>query len=122
MDESRAVEVPAQGTVSVAGEETEETPGEPKKRRSPGRRYVYQRWCKGCGICVAFCPQHVFAIGEDGRAEAVQPEACSNCQLCDRLCPDFAITLTKWEDKYDDLFRPMSLGQDKAEGHHGAIH
>lgn len=91
-------------------------------RRAPGRRYIYKRWCKGCGICVAFCPQHVFALGEDGRAEVVQPEACTNCELCDRLCPDFAITLTPWEDKYGEMFTPTSLGQDKAEGSRGETH
>lgn len=97
------------------GEPAREAPKK-KERRAPGRRYVYKRWCKGCGICVAFCPVGVFALGEDGRAEVVNPEACTNCQICDRLCPDFAITLTPWEDKYIDFFEPTSLGQDKAEG------
>lgn len=96
-------------------------PDEKRKHRAPGRRYIYKRWCKGCGICVAFCPEHVFALGEDGRAEVVKPEACTGCQICDRLCPDFAITLTSWEDKYERMFQPQSLGQDKAEGHRGAI-
>jgi 2-oxoglutarate ferredoxin oxidoreductase subunit delta len=105
-----------------AGEETDEEPASGKKeRRAPGRRYVYKRWCKGCGICVAFCPEHVFAMGEDGRAEVVNPEACTNCEICDRLCPDFAITLAPWEDKYADLFQPTSLGQDKAEGSGEAV-
>jgi 2-oxoglutarate ferredoxin oxidoreductase subunit delta len=94
---------------------------EKKKRRAPGRRYVYKRWCKGCGICVAFCPEHVFELGADGRAEVVNPEACTNCQICDRLCPDFAIALTPWEDKYARMFQPTTLGQDKAEGSRGAI-
>ena len=95
---------------------------ETRKRRAPGRRYVYKRWCKGCGICVAFCPEHVFALGPDGRAQVVNPEACTNCQICDRLCPDFAITLTDWEDKYERMFQPTSLGQDKAEGDRRETH
>ncbi len=121
--EKKTVEAPEAVTEAPAPE----TPGEdsraaePKKRRAPGRRYVYKRWCKGCGICVAFCPEHVFVLGSDGRAEVVNPEACTNCQLCDRLCPDFAITLTPWEDKYERMFEPTSLGQDKAEGERSAI-
>ena len=100
----------------AALEEGKVPPQVEAKRRAPGRRYVYKRWCKGCGICVAFCPEHVFALGEDGRAEVVHPEACTNCQICERLCPDFAITLTPWEDKYERFFQPTSLGQDKSEG------
>ena len=106
---------------AAAGADAPAPSQEKKKRRAPGRRYVYKRWCKGCGICVAFCPEGVFALGEDGRAEVVNPEACTGCQICDRLCPDFAITLNSWEDKYERMFQPTSLGQDKAEGHRGAI-
>ena len=115
-----AAEAPAEESAAAETPEQAAAP-EPKKRRAPGRRYVYKRWCKGCGICVAFCPEHVFALGEDGRATVVNPEACTNCQICDRLCPDFAVTLTDWEDKYERMFEPTSLGQDKAEGHRGAI-
>lgn len=124
MGTSNDTEAPG-GDVAVAATEAAEG-GAPaistaKKHRAPGRRYVYKRWCKGCGICVAFCPEHVFALGEDGRAEVVNPEACTGCQICDRLCPDFAITLTSWEDRYEGMFQPTSLGQDKAEGSRGAI-
>ena len=93
----------------------------PKRGRPRGHIRLFEMWCKGCGICVAFCPEHVFELGEDGRAEVVNPEACTNCEICDRLCPDFAITLTDWEDKYVRMFQPTSLGQDKAEGSRGAI-
>jgi|GEM_PF-230448 len=123
MDESTIEKAPggADAPPAVAsGADPADAP-EKKKRRAPGRRYIYKRWCKGCGICVAFCPEHVFALGEDGRAEVVNPEACTNCQICERLCPDFAIDLAPWEDKYSRMFQPTSLGQDKAEGHRGAI-
>ena len=126
MDETTAAGQSAEVAEAVApeapaAEEETQRSAKRRKHRAPGRRYVYKRWCKGCGICVAFCPQQVFALGEDGRAEVVNPEACTNCQICDRLCPDFAITLAPWEDKYERLFKPTSLGQDKAEGARGAI-
>lgn len=123
MDETPVQEAPEGGGESPPAEGGAEQVAAPekKKRRAPGRRYIYKRWCKGCGICVAFCPEHVFELGADGRAEVVNPEACTNCQICDRLCPDFAIALTDWEDKYLRMFQPTSLGQDKAEGSRGAI-
>jgi len=49
--------------------------------------------CKGCDICVAFCPTDVLAM-ENGVAVVVNLEACTSCQLCDYRCPDFAISVT----------------------------
>ena len=49
-------------------------------------------WCKGCGICVEFCPKQVLAM-QDGYPVVVDREACNRCQLCDLRCPDFAITV-----------------------------
>ncbi|MBU0743510.1 4Fe-4S binding protein [bacterium] len=49
-------------------------------------------WCKGCAICVDFCPQDVLAI-ENGVAVVVNLDPCNRCQLCDYRCPDFAITV-----------------------------
>ncbi len=46
--------------------------------------------CKGCAICVDFCPTKVLVMR--GTIAAVQNlEACTRCQLCDLRCPDFAI-------------------------------
>ena len=55
------------------------------------RVIVYPDWCKGCGICAAFCPKKVFAVGQDGKARAVNEEACVNCGFCEPHCPDFAV-------------------------------
>ncbi len=59
---------------------------------------VNKAWCKGCGICVAFCPTNVLAI-RDGKVEVVNPEACTQCGLCELRCPDFAIYLGGEEDE-----------------------
>ena len=46
--------------------------------------------CKGCAICVDFCPTKVLEM--KGTIVAVKNlEACTRCQLCDLRCPDFAI-------------------------------
>ena len=48
-------------------------------------------WCKGCGICVTFCPKHVLELDAEEKAIAVRPDDCICCQLCEYRCPDFAI-------------------------------
>ncbi|MBC7185446.1 MAG: 4Fe-4S binding protein [Calditrichaeota bacterium] len=53
---------------------------------------INKKFCKGCGICVEFCPQHVLAM-ERNYPVVVNLEACTACQLCDARCPDFAITV-----------------------------
>jgi len=55
---------------------------------------INQAWCKGCDICVAFCPKKVLAL-KDGKAYAANPEACIKCRLCEYRCPDFAIFVEK---------------------------
>jgi len=57
------------------------------------RVVVYPDWCKGCGICAAFCPKKVLAVGADGKAHVVNEEACVNCGFCQPHCPDFAIVV-----------------------------
>ena len=57
---------------------------------------IQQAWCKGCGICVAFCPKNVLAV-EASKVKAVKPEDCIACGLCEQRCPDYAIYLQ--EDK-----------------------
>ncbi|MCL4872971.1 4Fe-4S binding protein [bacterium] len=51
---------------------------------------INEKFCKGCSICVDFCPTDVLEI--KGAVVAVKNlEACTRCQLCDLRCPDFAI-------------------------------
>ena len=53
---------------------------------------VDQVRCKGCNICVEFCPTGVLEL-IDGKAVPVALERCNLCNLCDLRCPDFAITV-----------------------------
>lgn len=57
---------------------------------------IKKEWCKGCAICVEYCPHDVLAMN-GAYPEVVNLEACTACQLCDVHCPDFAITVTKNE-------------------------
>ena len=62
------------------------------------RVVVYPDWCKGCGICAAFCPKKVFVVGLDGKAQVVNEEACVNCGFCEPHCPDFAVMVIPEND------------------------
>ncbi|MBU5311084.1 4Fe-4S binding protein [Tissierella carlieri] len=53
---------------------------------------VDKNWCKGCGICVAFCPKNVLEI-KDGKVNIKDLESCIQCGQCELRCPDFAIYL-----------------------------
>lgn len=69
----------------------------PRPQPTP-RRFqveVTAGWCKGqgCGICVRVCPEEVLAFGPDDKAAAVEPDRCTGCQLCQLLCPDFAVVV-----------------------------
>jgi len=53
---------------------------------------IREEWCKGCAICVDFCKPEVLKM--DGAIPViVNPDACTGCQQCELLCPDFAIEI-----------------------------
>jgi len=52
---------------------------------------INSRWCKGCGICVHFCPEQVLELNEEEKAFVSRPEQCTCCKLCEYRCPDLAI-------------------------------
>jgi len=62
-----------------------------------GRIYIIVERCKGCGFCVEYCPRDVLVISERYNKkgyhypEAVKEDACVNCNLCEVICPEFAI-------------------------------
>jgi 2-oxoglutarate ferredoxin oxidoreductase subunit delta len=56
---------------------------------------VKKEWCKGCGICVKFCPKKVLALDDLGKIYIEDIEKCIECGLCELRCPDFCFTLRK---------------------------
>ncbi|MEA1922432.1 MAG: 4Fe-4S binding protein [Pseudomonadota bacterium] len=54
---------------------------------------IFSDWCKGCGICVAFCPKEVLSMDENRRVFVKNPEKCIACHMCELRCPDFAINV-----------------------------
>lgn len=66
-----------------------------------GTVIIDQVRCKGCQLCVNFCPQHVLVMEElqlnaKGYHPAKLDEAdshCTGCAICALVCPDACFTV-----------------------------
>jgi 2-oxoglutarate ferredoxin oxidoreductase subunit delta len=70
-----------------------------QKGKAKGSVEINTDWCKGCGICVAFCPKD--ALGKDDQEKAfwARPEECNFCGICELRCPDMAIEMKPGESR-----------------------
>jgi len=86
------------------------------KKRAPrprGHVSIFGTWCKGCGICIEFCPQKVFESNGQGRTKVAHPERCTACQWCCTHCPDMAITVRRLEpEEAEELERLAKLAHE----------
>jgi 2-oxoglutarate ferredoxin oxidoreductase subunit delta len=86
--------------VDQATPEKVDTEPRPRKRRLPrGEVHIFENWCKGCGLCIEFCPSGVLVLGTDNRPKAIYPEKCTACRWCELHCPDFAIFCSDLEEE-----------------------
>jgi 2-oxoglutarate ferredoxin oxidoreductase subunit delta len=76
-------------------------PDSSKKKKTSGRVSFYPGWCKRCGNCVEFCPTAALEMDPSGYPRLAHPEKCVSCHLCEKLCPDFAITVGDESPKSD---------------------
>lgn len=64
-----------------------------------GQVYVIPDRCKGCNICIEFCPKDVLRESEAVNAKGYhypevvegKGEDCVHCEFCTMVCPEFAI-------------------------------
>ena len=66
-------------------------------QRHLGEVVIIAERCKGCAFCVEYCPRDVLvmstAFNRKGYhpPEVVKSGECVNCNLCEMICPEFAI-------------------------------
>jgi 2-oxoglutarate ferredoxin oxidoreductase subunit delta len=54
------------------------------------RIVINRKWCKGCEVCVEFCPQKTLLMQGD-KPVVGDLATCTRCMLCEMRCPDFAV-------------------------------
>ena len=65
---------------------------------------IDEMYCKGCGICIHFCPKKLLKASEEVNSRGYYaPQVgngaeCSKCQQCVLYCPDFAIFIVEDEE------------------------
>jgi len=58
---------------------------------------IESAWCKGCGICAAFCPKHALEVVKE-KVRKKENADCVLCGQCEMRCPDYAIYLDNVEE------------------------
>jgi 2-oxoglutarate ferredoxin oxidoreductase subunit delta len=64
-----------------------------------GQVYLIPERCKGCELCVEFCPEDVLYNSDKTNAKgyhypdvvAGKEGSCVHCEFCSLVCPEFAI-------------------------------
>jgi 2-oxoglutarate ferredoxin oxidoreductase subunit delta len=61
--------------------------------------FIAKERCKGCELCIEFCPTRVLSRSDDFNAKGyhypvVSNGTCINCRLCLTVCPEYAIFAT----------------------------
>ena len=58
---------------------------------------IDQEFCKGCQLCIPFCPKGSIYVSENLNTAGYQPAAfngsskCTGCAICALVCPEVAI-------------------------------
>ncbi|MFW0884265.1 ferredoxin family protein [Candidatus Acidulodesulfobacterium sp. H_13] len=68
-----------------------------KKTSGKGKRgdttiNIIVNYCKGCELCVAFCPEHILEMDKE-IVKVIDISKCTKCNMCEYLCPDFSISV-----------------------------
>lgn len=66
-----------------------------------GKIVIRSERCKGCALCVHFCPRKQIRLSEDFNSKGHHPavfeesDECRGCAICAMMCPDVAIEVYK---------------------------
>jgi 2-oxoglutarate ferredoxin oxidoreductase subunit delta len=65
-----------------------------------GRIEIDTARCKGCGLCIPVCPQHVIHLSAELNPRGYHPAMlddpnghCTGCAVCAVVCPEAALTV-----------------------------
>lgn len=84
--------------------------GEPK--------IIVQR-CKGCSFCVEYCPRDVLELSKEFNRkgyhypEVIEDGECVSCNLCEMICPEFAIFCIESQAKVPNAKEMLSEKESK---------
>ena len=62
-----------------------------------GKIVIDQLLCKGCELCIAFCPKGLITLSDKLNAAGYLPSSfkdggdCNGCASCATVCPEVAI-------------------------------
>ena len=62
-----------------------------------GHIEIDQELCKGCQLCISFCPSEVICLAQNLNTAGYQPAVfngngkCTGCAICALVCPEVAI-------------------------------
>jgi len=60
-----------------------------------------EQYCKGCGLCVHFCPKNIIVLAQYTNDQGYNPATindmtkCTGCALCARMCPHVVIEIVE---------------------------
>ncbi|MFA5720198.1 MAG: 4Fe-4S binding protein, partial [Acholeplasmataceae bacterium] len=67
-----------------------------------GRVTFSYELCKGCNLCVEYCPVHILEMDKVKTNQkgyhiinVVEPDKCIGCAFCAMMCPDSVITVER---------------------------
>lgn len=62
-----------------------------------GRIEIDKELCKGCELCINFCPKKLITVSDKFNSSGYQAASfndsddCTGCAICALVCPDVAI-------------------------------
>jgi 2-oxoglutarate ferredoxin oxidoreductase subunit delta len=66
-----------------------------------GKIVINVERCKGCGLCIHFCPKKQIEFSKEFNRKGFHPcvfldtGECTGCTICAMMCPDVAIEVYK---------------------------
>lgn len=61
--------------------------------------------CKGCGICIKFCPEKILTLGDELNScgyptvRMIDEKVCTHCLRCFLMCPDVVFSFVLEESE-----------------------